>query len=207
MTDSNILLFVATSLIVILVPGQDMVLVMSHGMAQGSRAGLITAAGVSVGHLGHTILAALGLCALLKSSEFLFDVLKYIGAAYLAYLGLRLIFTRQDRLDISGSGNATLSRLFVTGALSNLSNPKITVFYFAFLPQFVPAGIDNPWVYLVALGSGFSLLTFLLKAPLGVFSGLASAWVTGRPIVISMINAVSGVVLIGLGVKLAMDQQ
>lgn len=203
MSEIQILFFVLTSVVIILTPGQDMVLVMSRGITQGASAGIVTAAGVSTGLLGHTALAGIGLGALLMASEPLFTVLKIIGAAYLIYLGLRLLITRVNQLDVVDSEPVSLKKLFSVGALSNLSNPKITLFYFAFLPQFVPAGIHNPAPLILMLGAGFALLTFLIKAPIGYFSGLASAWIRSRSEIVSLINRVSGTVLIGLGLKLA----
>ena len=207
MSESQLVFFLVTSLLVILIPGQDMVLVLSRGMTQGAKAGMATAGGVSVGLLGHTMLAALGLGALLLSSDLLFTIFKYIGAVYLTYLGFRLILTRVSRLEIAGSSEKPLKRLFVEGALSNISNPKITFFYFAFLPQFLSVDVKDPASYLIGLGIGFALLTFLVKAPIGFFAGIASKWVQNRPFVLKAINRVSGIVLIGLGAKLAFEQK
>lgn len=207
MNESQLVFFILTSLVVILIPGQDMVLVMSRGIAQGAKAGIVTAAGVSVGLLGHTILAALGLGALLMTSEFLFSILKYIGATYLAYLGVRLIFSRANEFEINESNQKPFRKLFMEGALSNISNPKVTIFYFAFLPQFISTDIQNPTFYLLALGISFSFLTFLVKAPIGFFAGIASVWIRSKPIVVKLINRVSGTVLIGLGAKLAFEQR
>ncbi len=184
-----------------------MMLVMSRGLTQGAKAGIVTAVGVSVGLLGHTIFAALGLGALLLSSELLFTVLKIIGALYLAYLGIGLFLTKTDELKLDESGKKPLKRLFIEGALSNISNPKVTIFYFAFLPQFVATDVEDPAVHLLNLGFSFSVLTFLMKAPIGVFSGIASTWVRARPVVLSIINKISGTVLIGLGAKLALEQR
>ena len=206
MGDSQLLFFIITSVIIILIPGQDMVLVMSRGLVQGSRAGVITAAGVSTGLLGHTLLAGLGLGALLTASEFLFNVLKYVGAAYLVYLGIRLIVDQQGGMKLEANRKDANHRLFYVAAISNLSNPKITVFYFAFLPQFAPVDIAYPTAALLALGATFSLLTFLIKAPIGYFSGSASNWIRTRPSVLTLINRISGAVLVGLGLRLAFQQ-
>lgn len=207
MNESQIIFFFLTSLVVIFIPGQDMVLVMSRGMTQGAKAGIVTAAGVSIGLLGHTILAALGLGALLLSSELLFTILKYIGAAYLAYLGIKLILIRVNKFEIESANCKPLRKLFLEGSLSNISNPKVTIFYFAFLPQFISSDTQSPAVQLVVLGISFAVLTFLVKAPIGFFAGVASLWIRSRPIVIKLINRVSGGVLIGLGVKLAFEQR
>jgi threonine/homoserine/homoserine lactone efflux protein len=131
-------IFVLTSLLIIITPGQDLVLVMSRSISQGSKAGVATAAGVSVGLMGHTILATIGLGAILSSSAFLFTAIKLIGAVYLVYLGIKLLKSDHTNIGISGMTEAPLRRLFIQGAVSNISNPKITIFYFAYLPQFLP---------------------------------------------------------------------
>ncbi len=184
-----------------------MVLVMSRGMTQGANAGIVTAAGVSIGLLGHTILAALGLGALLVSSEVVFTILKYIGATYLTYLGIKLIFSRANEFELESASRKPLRKLFMEGSLSNISNPKVTIFYFAFLPQFISTDIHNPAIHLIILGFSFAVLTFLVKGPIGFFAGIASMWIRSRPIVIKSINRISGAVLIGLAVKLAFEQR
>ncbi|MGB8546394.1 MAG: LysE family translocator, partial [Azonexus sp.] len=123
------LLFIVASLVLIVTPGQDMILVMSRSIAQGSAAGVATAAGVSVGLVGHTVLATLGLGAVLRTSEWLFVALKLAGAAYLVYLGIQLVRARKHEIPVSADAPCSLWRLFFDGALSNASNPKIAVFY------------------------------------------------------------------------------
>jgi threonine/homoserine/homoserine lactone efflux protein len=207
MNESQIIFFVLTSLLVIFIPGQDLVLVMSRGMTQGAKAGIATAAGVSAGLLGHTILTALGLGALLMSSEIFFTLLKYFGAAYLSYLGIKLIFSPVQEFKLESTDSKPLSKLFIIGSLSNISNPKITIFYFAFLPQFISTDVENPTLLLMILGFSFAVLTFLVKAPIGYFAGVASLWIRSRPKVVKLINRISGAVLIGLGIKLAFEQR
>lgn len=205
MIEAAWLLFVATSLLVIATPGQDMILVMSRSVALGPTAGVVTAAGVSIGLVGHTVLAALGLGAILRASEMLFTGLKLAGAAYLVWLGIGLLRTRGAELALRGSSARSPGRLFADGALSNLSNPKIAVFYFAFLPQFVPAGAAHPTLSMLALGLVFAGLTFLVKAPVGLFAGLLSGWLRARPRALVWLHRASGAVLVGLGVRLAME--
>jgi threonine/homoserine/homoserine lactone efflux protein len=200
-------LFIAASLLLIVTPGQDMILVMSRSVAQGSAAGIVTAAGVATGLVGHTILATLGLGAILRTSEWLFMVLKLAGAAYLVYLGIQLLRTRQNDLALGGGAPRSLWRLFFDGALSNVSNPKIAVFYFAFLPQFVLPQAQHPTLALFALGLTFAGLTFLVKGPVGLGAGLLSAWLRRRPIVLAWLYRTSGAVLIGLGLKLAFEKR
>jgi threonine/homoserine/homoserine lactone efflux protein len=205
MIDLPWLLFLATSLLVIATPGQDMILVMSRSVAQGPAAGVATAAGVSSGLVGHAILATLGLGAILRASEWVFVGLKLLGAAYLVWLGIGLLRTRSAELALRGSATRSLSRLFVDGALSNLSNPKIAVFYFAFLPQFVPQAAERPTLSVLLLGLVFAGLTFLIKAPVGLFAGLLSGWLRARPRALLWIHRTSGAVLVALGLRLAME--
>jgi len=205
--DASWLLFVVASLVLIATPGQDMMIVMSRSIAQGPLAGVATAAGVSVGLVGHTALATLGLGALLRTSEGLFTALKLIGAAYLLYLGLAMIFAKHDALAPGAAPRRSALRLFVDGAVSNLSNPKIAIFYFAFLPQFVAPGATHPTLTIFALGLAFAALTFVVKAPIGVSAGALSAWLRARPGVLRWLFRSSGAVLVGLSVRLALERR
>ncbi len=207
MIDAFWTLFVVASLALIALPGQDMILVMSRSIAQGAKAGAVTAAGVSVGLVGHTVLATLGLGVVLRTSEWLFLALKLVGAAYLVYLGVGLLRTRRDGLAMEVSGRRTLRKLFLDGALSNLSNPKIAVFYFAFLPQFVAPSAQHPTLTIFVLGLAFAGLTFLVKAPVAMSSGVLSAWLRSRPGVLAWVYRSSGAILIGLGVRLALERR
>ncbi len=201
------LLFTLSSLVLIATPGQDMILVMSRSVAQGAVAGIVTAAGVSVGLVGHTLLATLGLGALLRASEWLFVALKLVGAAYLIWLGISLLRTKTTDLPLGIAPRRSLPRLFADGALSNLTNPKIAIFYFAFLPQFVAADARHPTLSIFALGLLFAFLTFVVKGPVGLFAGLLSSWLRARPRALKWIHRSSGAVLLGLGVRLALERR
>jgi threonine/homoserine/homoserine lactone efflux protein len=200
-------LFIAASLLLIVTPGQDMVLVMSRSVAQGAAAGVATAAGVSVGLVGHTLLATLGLGAILRTSEWLFLALKFVGAAYLVWLGIGLLRTREASLVVAAGATSSPRRLFVDGALSNISNPKIAIFYFAFLPQFVPPQAGHPTLVVLVLGLVFAALTFAVKGPVGYFAGRLSGWLRARPGVLLWTFRGSGAVLLGLGLRLAFERR
>lgn len=207
MPEASWLLFVVASLVLIATPGQDMILVMSRSVAQGPHAGIVTAAGVSVGLLGHTVLAALGLGAVLRTSDVLFLVVKLVGAGYLVYLGIGLLRNKDAQLLIAGSSKRPLLRLFVDGAFSNLSNPKIAVFYFAFLPQFVSPSASHPTFTLLVLGALFAALTFAIKGPVGLSAGLLSGWLRSRPSVLFWLYRLCGTILIALGLRLAFERR
>ena len=162
---------------------------------------------MSVGLLGHTVLATLGLGAILQASEWLFFALKLAGAAYLVYLGLMQFRVKRADLEPGLGPERSLRRLFLDGAISNLSNAKIVVFYLAFLPQFVPASAQQPTLSVFVLGVVFAALTFLVKGPVGVFAGVLSGWLRSRPAVLTWVYRSSGAILIGLGIKLAFERR
>jgi threonine/homoserine/homoserine lactone efflux protein len=206
MTEPQLILFVISSLIVIITPGQDLVLVMSRGISQGSKAGIATATGVSVGLMGHTLLTTFGLGALLLASDLLFSILKYIGAAYLIYLGYKLFISEPADTRIAQTANLSLKSCFKTGALSNISNPKVTIFYVAYLPQFISTGDESTFL-LFALGTAFAFLTFVVKGPVGFLSGQCSKWLQNNTSVLKCFNRMSGTVLVGIGFKLAFESK
>ena len=196
MIDVSWLLFVVASLVLIITPGQDMVLVMSRSIAQGAGAGVVTAAGVSLGLVGHTLLATLGLGAVLRTSEWLFVALKLAGAAYLIWLGIGLLRSGGGPLDMQIASRRSLLRLFFDGALSNVSNPKIAIFYFAFLPQFVAPGATHPALSVFVLGLLFAALTILVRKRFTMSWGSGSSAASTSPMMrsASRMALTSGVV-------------
>ncbi|MGE0313377.1 MAG: LysE family translocator [Lautropia sp.] len=207
MIEAQWLLFLAASVAVIATPGQDMILVMSRSITLGTRAGVATAAGVSLGLVGHTILATLGLGALLRTSEWLFAAIKFAGAAYLLYLGIQLLLTRSARIVAAESAQQSRFRLLVAGAASNIGNPKIAIFYFAFLPQFVVPSARHPALTIFALGLLFAAITFFIKGPVAVFAGRLSIWFQSRPRALIGLYRFSGLIMVGLAARLALARR
>jgi threonine/homoserine/homoserine lactone efflux protein len=200
----DLALYIVASLALILTPGQDMLYVMSRALAQGRVAGLYSAVGVIIGILVHTVLAAVGVGAILAASEGLFLALKLAGAAYLVYLGVKLLLTREASIDTQAGGpRFSAASLVWQGVLSNVSNPKIVVFFFAFLPQFVDAKSANPTLDLVFLGVLYAAMGLVVKAGVGLAAGSLSERVLRKPRAMVWINRVSGTILVGLGLRLA----
>ena len=200
----DLTLYIVASLALILTPGQDMMYVMSRALAQGRLAGLYSAIGVIIGILVHTVLAALGVGAILAASEGLFLLLKLVGAAYLVYLGAKLLLTREAAIaGNAGAPRYSAASLVWQGVLSNVSNPKIVVFFFAFLPQFVDAKSATPTMDLVFLGVLYAAMGLVVKAGVGLAAGSLSERVMRRPRAMLWINRVSGTILVGLGLRLA----
>ncbi len=138
--ETNIALYVAASLALIATPGPDMIYVLTRGVAQGRRAALVSACGVCSGLAVHTSFAAIGLSALLARSAVAFSVVKYAGAAYLIYLGLKALLHREGFVLRRGSSPVGFRSVVVQAVASNVLNPKIAVFFLAYLPQFAGSG-------------------------------------------------------------------
>jgi threonine/homoserine/homoserine lactone efflux protein len=180
-----------------------MIYVVTRSMAQGRMAGVLSAAGVCTGILVHTAIVALGIGALLQASETLFLVLKLAGAAYLVYLGLRMLLQRSRPLIEQASARVSTASLFAQGVLSNVTNPKVAVFFLAFLPQFVSAAEPHPTAHLVFLGVLYAAMGFAVKAAVGVAAGSLSEKVLRSGAAKAWLERVGGLVLVALGLRLA----
>jgi threonine/homoserine/homoserine lactone efflux protein len=197
-------LYVVASLALIATPGQDMIYVATRALAQGRFAGVCSAIGVCLGILVHTALAALGVGAILQASEALFFALKIVGAAYLVYLGVRLFMARAA---VAAPGAerppASPASLVWQGVVSNVTNPKIVLFFFAFLPQFVDPASAHPTRDLVALGVLYAALALPVKAGVGWAAGGMSHRFLRSQRALAWINRAGGAILVGLGLRLA----
>ena len=197
-------LYVAASLALIATPGQDMMYVISRSLAQGRVAGVASAGGVCLGILVHTALAALGLAALLQASPALFAALRLGGAAYLAWLGLRMLFApSREALPGRSAARASLGSLVRQGMASNVMNPKIIVFFVAFLPQFVDPASAHPTRDLAFLGSLYAAMAFPVKSAVGLAAGTLSERLRRTPAALAWMQRASGAILVVLGARLA----
>lgn len=200
-------IFITLSWILIITPGPDIVYVITKGVSQGKKAGINSALGVAVGILVHTILAALGLSVILKTSILAFTVIKLFGAAYLVFLGLKSILasantSAEKPLAISGN------RHFLQGVFCNVLNPKVAIFFMAFLPQFVDtAQNSSPALGMIMLGSLFFGFTLLFLLTLALLSSQTSSYLNSRPGFAPLLTRISGIIMILLGVRLAFMQR
>ena len=206
--DPSLALYVLASAALILTPGQDMIYVITRSLAQGRFAGVCSALGVIVGILVHTAFAAAGVSAILHASEALFVALKLVGAAYLVYLGIRLILAQAPDLGTARAGRPMRPwPLFWQGVLSNVTNPKIVLFFFAFLPQFVSPASAHPTRDLVALGVLYALMGLPVKVGVALAAGSLADRLRRRPSTLAWVNRFSGAVLVGLGLRLAASER
>ncbi|WP_440098909.1 LysE family translocator [Streptosporangium sp. H16] len=197
-------LFAAATLTLLLVPGPAVLYIVTRSVAQGRSAGLVSVLGIHLGSLVHVAAAALGISALLAASSTGFTIVKYLGAAYLIWLGVRKLMTRSNGEESFEPRTATRSRMFWEGFVVNVLNPKTAIFFLAFLPQFADpeAGPIAPQIVLLGL-----IWTVLGMASDGAFALLASA-MAGRlrrsARARRRLDATSGVVYLGLGAVAAL---
>ena len=173
--------FLVTALVVVATPGTGALYTIAAGLTHGRRTSLVAAAGCTLGIVPHMVAAITGLAALLHASAVAFQTIKYLGVAYLLYLGWR---TWRDRTPLTldeDRAPETAWRTIRTAVLINLLNPKLTIFFFAFLPQFVPPGSDGALTLMLALSGVFMLATFLVFGLYGVFAAAMRKHVITKP--------------------------
>jgi threonine/homoserine/homoserine lactone efflux protein len=197
--------FVAAALLLLITPGPAVLYIVARSVDQGRRAGLVSAAGVHAGTLVHVAAAAAGASVILAASATLFGVVKYLGAAYLIYLGVRRLL---DRAAVPAPGETPaipMRRAFVDGAVVNVLNPKTALFFLAFLPQFVDPsrGAGGPQV--LALGLVFVMLGLLTDGLYAVAAGSVRQWVRASPRFMDGQRWATGSMYIGLGVLAAVS--
>lgn len=204
MTYDTLLVFLPVSLLLIVAPGPDNILVLTRGITLGRRAAMISAAGTSVGLVCHSLFAAAGLSAIVQQSTVAFAIIKYLGALYLLFLGIRSLRGRGKTIQAkSGMPNIGPGRIFTQAVFSNVLNPKIAIFYLAYLPQFTSAQTGHLAVQLMALGLLFASLGWAVFTALAWFSGMVGTWIRQRPSMTRVLDQLTGIVFIGLGLRLA----
>lgn len=200
-------LFIGVSWALILAPGPDMIYVITRGIAHGRKAGILSAIGVVCGILVHTTAAAFGLTLILQTSAFAFLFVKFVGAAYLVYLGIKS-WRDKNTFHLQTSAPITKSStLFWQGVLSNVLNPKIAVFFVAFLPQFVDQGSAQIPLQMITLGLTFAGFGLCFLLVVGYSSGTIGKWLTYRPQYTQFFQRLAGGILIGLGIQLALTEK
>ena len=201
---ANVGLFVGAALVLLLIPGPAVLYIVGRSVEHGRRAGLVSIGGIHAATLVHVVAAALGLSAVLASSALAFGVVKYAGAAYLIWLGLRKIFGRSEAAEVAAASRERgHARLFRDGFVVNLLNPKTAIFFLAFLPQFVEPGRGHVAVQVAVLGLLFTALGFVTDSCYALAAGTAGSWLKRSRAYLRFERYVSGALLIGLGLTAA----
>ena len=173
---STFALFVVAALVLLVVPGPSVLYIVARSIEGGRTAGLVSVLGVQTGAMVHIAFAAVGLSAILASSAVAFSVVKWLGAAYLVWLGLRQIFGRDEGEKDVTVEPERLSRVFWQGVIVNILNPKTALFFFAFLPQFVDPARGAAWTQILLLGAAFVILALCSDGLYALLSGTAGGW-------------------------------
>ncbi len=201
-------LFIATAIVLVLTPGQDTFFILGRSLASGRAAGIAAALGITAGSLIHTLLAALGLSALLATSPQAFMAVKFAGAAYLLYIGVRALLSRGGGVPGAETrGNESRWSAFRQGILSNLLNPKVALFFLALMPQFISAGSTNKVGAFLVLGLTFVTLGVAWCMALAVGAAYLRGAFLRRPSLAGVLNKVAGAMFIALGLRLAAVRQ
>jgi len=206
----NLLLFLGASLALAITPGPDMLFILARSASYGCRAGVVSTLGIATGLLVHIAAAALGLSGLLIAVPAAYDAVRFAGAAYLVYLGARALLSRSsgepggpalERVEIG------LRKIYTQGLITNVLNPKVALFFLAFLPQFVDPGNGSVPAQFVLLGVLFSTTGTLVNLGVALATSRAAAWTRGRARGAVWLERMSGLIFVGLGLRLALQRQ
>jgi threonine/homoserine/homoserine lactone efflux protein len=199
--------FLLTSLVVVATPGIGVVYTLAAGLTRGARASIVAAAGCTLGIVPHMAAAITGLAALLHTSAVAFGVLKYLGVAYLLYLAWSTLREKGSLAVEDEDAPSSARKVITTAVLINLLNPKLTIFFFAFLPQFVSSDDPHGVLSMLALSSVFMLITFAIFGLYGVFAAAVRDQVISRPRVMAWMRRLFAGSFVALGAKLALTRQ
>jgi len=199
--------FLLTTLIVVISPGTGVLYTLAAGLSRGPRASIVAAFGCTLGIVPHMAAAILGLAALLHTSAIAFETLKYLGVAYLLYMAWNTL-KEHGALRIEGDVRVRSSfQVIVEAVLINLLNPKLSIFFFAFLPQFVQAGEQQPLERMLLLSGVFMLLTFVVFVGYGLFASAIRRHVISRPRILAWMRRTFAAAFVALGAKLALAER
>jgi threonine/homoserine/homoserine lactone efflux protein len=200
---STLAVFILAAVALLVTPGPAVLYIVTRSVEQGRWAGLVSALGVHVGTLVHVAAAALGLSALLVSSALAFDIVKYLGALYLVYLGIRRLVTSDAAAAASAAAPRSLRRLFAQGIVVNILNPKTALFFLAFLPQFADPSRGQLGLQILGLGLIFVALGVVSDGLYAVLAGTAGGWLKQGGRFLRVERYVTGGVFVGLGLTAA----
>lgn len=205
----TVMLFLATALALNLTPGPSILFILSRCLREGRTAAIVSVFGLATASIIHAFAAAFGLSALFAYSPLSFDAIKYCGAAYLVYLGISGFLKGgvAGAMAVAPRPSPSLVRSYYQGLLTDLLNPKILLFFFSFLPQFVDVNRGEPWEQMLALGLLFQVTNIPTNLVVAFAGGTLAGWIARRPIWARIQNWCASTLLIGLGIRLALSER
>lgn len=206
MTSTTLLYFLGASIAVTVAPGPDNIFVMTQGIVRGRKPAVVTALGMCSGISIHTTAAALGISAIFYSSALAFNVVKFAGAAYLLFLAWKSL-RASSSLQLAAADDRGLSALFRRGFIMNVLNPKVAMFFLAFLPQFVTSSAGNVPLWMLLLGFIFMLQAVVIFSLIGYFAGSIGRFLLAKPRIARQFDRLTAGVFASLGIRLALAQR
>lgn len=204
----NFWVFALTGLLLNLTPGNDMLYVIARSSGQGTKAGVISALGIGAGCIIHIVAAVVGLSALIAQSATAFDIIKYVGAAYLIYLGVKSLLSKKHSIKIDQHlKRLSYRKIFWQGFITNVLNPKVALFFLAFLPQFIDIHKSNTALQILFLGTWFDVVGTLVNVLVALLFGKIGTWLSKSSTFIQWQERITGIILIGLGIKVALSSK
>ncbi len=199
--------FLLTAFIIVATPGTGVIYTLAAGLSRGARASVIAAIGCTLGIVPHMIAAITGLAALLHTSAVAFQTLKYLGVVYLLYMAWTMLNDTGALTVADEAAPRSPLQVIVSGILINILNPKLTIFFFAFLPQFVPATTSNAVLRMIELSAVFMLLTLVVFVVYGAFAAAVRRQVIDRPRVMIWLRRIFAGSFLALGIRLALPDR
>ncbi|WP_343731721.1 LysE family translocator [Duganella sp.] len=206
----DLTLFIISGLLLNIMPGPDNLLIMTRSATQGWRAGSAAALGIGTGTMVHVLAAALGLSAVLSTSAAAFTVVKWVGAAYIVYMGIGMLRAKmrgEETPEAPALQPLAWRKIYFQGLLTNVLNPKVALFFLAFVPQFISADSSNKPLAFIILGTVFNVNGMLYCHGLALFTAFASTRLKIKPLVSLWLNRTMGGLFLALGVRLALSEQ
>lgn len=204
----NLLMFIGASFLLCLAPGPDNIYVLTQGMTKSKKAAIITTLGLCTGLIIHTSAAAFGISMIFKTSELAFNIVKFAGAGYLIYIAYQAFKYRNEPLDLNvQNSSGELKKLYMKGFIMNILNPKVSIFFLAFLPQFVNVQNGSIPMQMILLGVIFMITTIVVFSSIGIAGNLLSAKLLKNPNIVKYMNILTSFVLVSLGLKLAFSER
>lgn len=207
MEQSQLIYFISASAALTLLPGPDIIFVLTQSISQGKKAGIATASGLCTGVLAHTTAAALGISALVYKSALAFEIVKYAGAAYLLYLAWHALKEREELISSAPVREADIPDLYRRGVFMNILNPKVALFFLAFLPQFVNINAGNIPAQMIFLGIVFMVQAWLIFSAISAFAGTVGEKIIQKPGIGKYINRGKAGIFAFIGIKLALSHK
>ena len=200
-------MFAVMALLLNLTPGNDMLYVMARSSGQGTKAGIISALGIMAGCMVHIFAAVIGLSALIAESALAFAIVKYAGIAYLVYLGIKSLIKKTKLQSPDSIIPLSYPRIFWQGVLTNVLNPKVALFFLAFLPQFISISFRPTWLPIILLGTWFDVGGTVVNIGVALLFGKVGALLNRSPGYAKWQQKITGMLLIALGIKLAFSSK